>query len=578
MGRVTSPLAVLPKGSERTARVDLPFGAHVDDITSQLEGYKRRTKDGYRFTDSPHNVALVRKHFPKLEIEFPPDFTRKAGRQDIPIGTYAGPKDRPLYAHQQAALDASWDATEFAYFMEQGTGKTRVAIEKMGYHYGRGELTGVLVITFKGIHKQWVETQIPEHIGTIDGEEFGFYAAAWDTKIKTALFSAFSNAIPVRGLEILTINFEALNGDDGQTLVEAFCWRHQGALMIVVDESHAIKQYDTRRSHACCELAKLARFKLIMSGTPIPMRLEDEWAQTMFLSEAIFGFRYVTTFRSIYVGRNGEDRRIDEFRDVMQPYSYRVTKDEALDLPPKIYEQYKFDLSPVAQKAYRELQRNFLTTIPDEHRAHLETLLDSDAEQSELPDDLTFTVQNHAVMLLRLQQIACGRLVNEDGTTIKISSDRENALKELLPRFDEQRKIIIWTRFRQDVKDIMNIVPKFGKATQLVGSTPPSERWDNANAFLKDRAVKFLITNPAVGGTGYNFQGDCQTNIYYTNSYNSVHRWQSEDRTHRIGTHHPVSYIDLIAHGTIDNGILANLQGKKDFAALVLDVMRGLQT
>lgn len=557
--------------AEKTACADLPFGAHVDDVISRLEGYKRRTKDGFRFTNSPHNLRMMRLHFPNVDVRLPPDFTKSAKRVDTPIGVYEGPPDKPLYAHQMAALEKSIDSEEFAYFMEQGTGKTRVAIEKIGHHYALGELTGVLVVTFKGIHRQWVENQLPEHIGTLNGKPINYKAVAWD-KTPPALFGK-SYEIP-QPLEIFTINFETLNGALGQQSVQTFCWRHHGALMVIVDESHAIKQYDTKRSDACCALAAMSRFRIIMSGTPIPKRLEDEWSQSMFLSEQIFGYRYVSTFRSVYVGKGGEDIRIDQFRDAMEPYSYRVTKDEALDLPPKIYEQFQFELAPVARRAYNELRRNFLTTLDPNAVA---ALLQDDAENNEIPDDLTFTVQNSAVLLLRLQQITCGRIVNEDGTTVKISTDRETALKELLPKFEEESKIIIWTRFRQDVSDILAIVKKFGEAVLLTGTVKDNERWVNADRFMRDPKVKFLISNPAVGGTGWNFQGQCQTNIYYSNSYNSVHRWQSEDRTHRIGAHHPVTYVDLIANNTVDEGVLANLKRKKDFAALVLDVIRDLK-
>src|SRR4051794_25482418 len=100
MSRIAPALTVLPRGIERTAKVDLPFGAFVDSITTQLEGYKRRTKDGFKFTDSPHNLALIRSNFPDLPIEFPLDFSLKPNREDVPLGFYAGPKDKPLYQHQ----------------------------------------------------------------------------------------------------------------------------------------------------------------------------------------------------------------------------------------------------------------------------------------------------------------------------------------------------------------------------------------------------------------------------------------------------------------------------------------------
>ena len=116
------------------------------------------------------------------------------------------------------------------------------------------------------------------------------------------------------------------------------------------------------------------------------------------------------------------------------------------------------------------------------------------------------------------------------------------------------------------------IAKKLGaEAVTYYGKTSTDERQRSVAAFLDASGpVKYFVSNPSAGGTGLNLQGECRTVIYYSNSFASLDRWQSEDRTHRIGTNHTVTYFDLVCAGSPDRRILANLRAKKSVSDLAL--------
>ena len=100
------------------------------------------------------------------------------------------------------------------------------------------------------------------------------------------------------------------------------------------------------------------------------------------------------------------------------------------------------------------------------------------------------------------------------------------------------------------------------------------EREQGKEAFLSGNK-RFLVATPSSGGTGLNLQVcGCTTAIYYSNSFNSVQRWQSEDRIHRFGTKGTCTYFDLVADHSLDEEILYNLQSKKALSALTLDDLK----
>ena len=72
-------------------------------------------------------------------------------------------KTKP-YDHQLSALKKSWNKENFAYFMEMGTGKSKVLIDNVSMLYDKGKINGLLLIAPKGVYKNWFDSEIPTHM------------------------------------------------------------------------------------------------------------------------------------------------------------------------------------------------------------------------------------------------------------------------------------------------------------------------------------------------------------------------------------------------------------------------------
>lgn len=522
-----------------------------------IEGRKSYLKSGgYSFEPTPFNLEKFAEVFSGVPIE--------DRRQNAPAAVGEGglfdtgaasvlyvPKTTP-YAHQRRAVEKLGPLPYFALLMEQGTGKTKALIDIVGPHFLAGRITAFLVITKKGVHNQWVEEQMPKHMG----DAVQWVGHAWSAKTK-------KKGLPERLLDpasgmlaVFTINIDALRTKAGRAAVEEFIAAHDGNVLAAVDESQDIKDGRSARTQVAIELGRLCKFRAILTGTPIAKDITDEWAQFKFLSEGIIGHRYISTFRAQYCIMGGfEGRSVVGAKNIetlfarTDPYSFRVTKEEELDLPPKVYDKVVFELTDEQRTIYNELKQNFLIEL----------------EQG------TATVANAAVAVIRLQQIASGYLVLEDKSIVSLPNPRLERMKEVIDQ--RSGKMVIWARFNRDIENIMAALGS--EAVDYVGATSPTQRVINKQRYIEDDTVRFFVSNPSAGGTGIDgLQKVSRTALYYTNSYDALHRWQSEDRTHRIGMGATCTYIDLVARSTVDVKILANLRNKKSLSDLALDDIR----
>lgn len=532
-----------------------PFPTTFIMTMSTLAGRKKWEKDEVIFEATAGNIRLLK------ETEFVFKWIDKTGQlkdqeefeQQDDINTAVLTKYKPaitLFNHQKAALSISADRSSFAYLLEMGLGKTAIAIANAGYLYLKKEISAVLVIAPKGVHRQWTDSEIPLHID----KRIKFKTFTWGDK-----FDKISNG---GSLIFLSMNVDAIRTPRGFEVAHQFLETYKNKALMIVDESHLIKNGSTDRTRAAWKLGKLAKYRRILTGTPIAKSIIDAWSQFMFLDDRILGHKYMTSFRARYCIMGGwENKQIvgqkntDEFFRLIMPHSYRKTKDEVLDLPAKTYIQRVYEMGEETKKHYNSLRNTFMTLLED----------------GEIVD-----VPNAAVAALRLQQIVCGYLQKEDGTLQEISNERIEAMLEIIRQVKGQ--IVIWARFVEDIKRIERaLIKEEGKDCCLtyLGETKTKDRTIAVDKFVNGK-IRFLISNPQAGGTGLNLQGKNISAIYYSNSFRSLDRWQSEDRIHRMGTIGTVNYFDLICARSVDRGILMNLRNKKSISDLTLDEIRNL--
>jgi SNF2 family DNA or RNA helicase len=463
-------------------------------------------------------------------------------------------KKKP-YAHQLTALEKSWNKDTYAYFMEMGTGKTKVLIDNLAMLYDKGKVDGALIVAPKGVIGTWYNQELPAHLPNHIENVTVLWQSNINKKQKEKLDLLYQSD---HRLHILIMNVEAFSTDKGKKYAASFLRCHKS--MTAIDESTTIKNPKAKRTKNILEIAKLAPYRRIMTGSPVTRNPLDLYTQCEFLDPRHLDFSSYYAFRNRYAemktmhvsGRSiqvvGGFRHLDELADSLKPFSYRVLKQDCLDLPDKIYMKREVQLTPEQKKLYEQMRKEALATL----------------------NGKTVTTMTALTQLMRLHQITCGHFAADDGTVQEIKNNR---LAELLDVLEEiEGKAIIWAHYQHDVRNIYKLLEdKYGPGSVVhyYGKTLPDQRDYAIKNFKENNRVRFFVGTPQTGGYGITLV-QANTVIYYSNGYDLEKRMQSEDRAHRIGQKKKVTYVDLIAEDTVDNKIVKSLRKKINIAAEVM--------
>jgi len=464
-------------------------------------------------------------------------------------------KTKP-YAHQLTALEKSWDKTEYGYFMEMGTGKSKVLVDNMAMLYDKGRINGAVIVAPKGVYRNWFSQEIPNHLASHIQPKMVLWTALTSKTKDKEYQTLFETG---HDLHILIINVEALSTKKGLDFAAKFMRCHK--TMLAIDESTTIKNPSAKRTKSILALGKEATYRRILTGSPVTKSPLDLYTQCGFLNSYLLGYDSFYAFRNRYanmIDRNfggrrvqliGSYKRLDELADKLKGFSYRVLKDDCLDLPDKVYIRREVDLTDEQSKAYSTMKSAALALLK--------------GKMATAPHVLT--------QMMRLHQITCGHLRNDDGTITEIKNNR---LKELVNLLEEvEGKVIIWANYVYDIENIVKVISdEFGEDSivQYYGAIPAEQRQENIKKFQDpDSKARFFIGNPQTGGYGITLTC-ANTVVYYSNGYDLEKRLQSEDRAHRIGQTKSVTYVDLIAPKTIDEKIRKALRKKINIATEVM--------
>ena len=465
-------------------------------------------------------------------------------------------KTKP-YAHQIIALEKSWDKTEYGYFMEMGTGKSKVLVDNMAMLYDKGRINGAIIVAPKGVYRNWYSQEIPNHLASHIQPTMVLWTALTSKTKDKEYQSLFKTG---HDLHILIMNVEALSTKKGLEFATKFMSCHK--TMIAIDESTTIKNPSAKRTKAILKLGKEATYRRILTGSPVTKSPLDLFTQCGFLNSYLLGYDSFYAFRNRYanmIDRNfggrrvqliGSYKRLDELAEKLKVFSYRVLKEDCLDLPDKVYIRREVDLTEEQSKAYSSMKSAALASL--------------NGKMATAPHILT--------QMMRLHQITCGHLKNDDGTITEIKNNR---LKELVNLLDEvEGKVIIWANYVHDIEHIVKTISdEFGSDSivQYYGAIPAEQRQENIEKFQDPKSkARFFIGNPQTGGYGITLTC-ANTVVYYSNGYDLEKRLQSEDRAHRIGQKKSVTYVDFIAPKTVDEKIVKALRSKMNIANQIMD-------
>lgn len=476
------------------------------------------------------------------------------------------------FLHQRKALEKSFDMKSFALLMEQGTGKTKVAIDTGVNLYLKGEITAMLIVAPSGVDYAWIEKEIPAHL--LDGVIVHTYLHRSATaKHKREVFKRRQFLEDKSEcLKILIMMPESLLTALGESLARSLIF--QNSVLMIVDESgRLLKNHKSQRTKKLISLGKQVSYRRILTGTPVTKNPLDLYPQFYFLDPDILGYNNWYSFKNRYAVEQVQFagarsflkitgyQNIEELIEKISKHSFRVLKKDCLDLPDKIYKKQFYQLNSEQLKIYVDLKNDSVAFpgIPTSDESLLELILNGTD---------SVTAENALKKLLRLQQILSGVVPLESGTVYNIfDSHAENpriqALNEALE--DASEKVIIWCRFTHEIKTLCEYFSK--NSVGYFGEMTARDREESFCLFKAEKSIRFLIANQSMG-TGWTMN-EATTVIYYSNSFNLEHRLQSEDRCHRIGQKNNVTYIDIIAEQTIDEHILRNLQQKMHYSQML---------
>lgn len=541
----------------------------------------------WRLPPSRRNIEHLRSELPSLmwlpEAQALADnvLSRGAPPPRAEAIEYAWRHPEP-YRHQLEAAARSFDAPAYALLMEQRTGKTRVFIDNAAYLYARSKIDFVLVIAPNSVKTVW-EEQIPEWCPEWCPTTVHVYRSAkkkaadtWLETVRTRGFKVSKAVLP-----FLIVNVEMLSSATGLAWLQAALAGFQ--VFAVVDEASRFKDPRSNRTKALLKLRTQTLYRRIGTGTLVTQGPLDVFAPFAFLDPAILGYTSFYSFRNDFaiLGGYGNKQVIgyvntEKLADLIAPFSYRVTRAECFDLPPKVYAKIEVELTATQRQLYDQMRDTMLA----EHaalgveRVHVYDDERGNPVYEEMPRQIGVTIV--LTQLLRLQQIVGGFLPRpttegEDPEALPIPGGNPK-LDAMLEAIEEMRgKILIWARFRPEIALIAETLRAAYGAAAVVefhGGVSETQRTLNRRAFQEHAHVRFFVGQPAAGGLGIPLHAANDV-IFFSNDYSLETRLQAEDRAQAGSKKTATGYLDIMAKDTGDKGILAVLRGKKSLADIV---------
>lgn len=505
------------------------------------------------------------------------------------------------YKHQAACLAKHGHERAFFLSAEMGTGKTWIITNNMADLWAAQEVDAVIVFAPNGVHTNWTLVELPKHMP----DWVQWRAAAWNAGMGKAATKKFDEvygsreSADRRELRILCMNWEGLNH---QRSFDALMRFAVGAskLAIVCDEpSGYIKNPSSARFKALLKFKYMTKYRRMMDGTPVTQGPFDMFAPYNFLDKNILGESYMS-FKAEFaemipaeiVGFDDDGRKVmkpnplikhimdrsgskripqvvakgpggqpkyrnlEKLSALVAPHTFRVLKADCLDLPDKVYKTAFFELTPQQSAVYKKAEEELRLVYLNEE-----------------------TPFAKLTAVTKLAQITRGFYIHPEAPA-PIVIDGDNPALELLKErvqaiTSQGSKVIVWARFHAELAMIARML----KAEKIEfveyhGEVKMKDREAAKIAFQEETAQVFLAQQQA-GGTGLTLHAAAYT-IYYSNTFSLRIRLQSEDRNHRIGQAEKVLYLDLVAHGTIDERLVRALKAKKDVADLINGDGRGI--
>lgn len=480
------------------------------------------------------------------------------------------------FNHQRKGLEKTANMIYCGYFMEQGTGKTKLAIDRSVHIFLQRKIDGNIIICPKSLMETWME-ELETHCA------LPYVSAKWDPDLRVKSVKQMEKVLYCNDPEIipfLIMNIEALRTKKGAKI--AHWYSAHKRLHAIVDESSKIKTPSAAQTVAAINFARTCKARTVMSGTPVSNSPADYYSQLNFLMPNPLGFSNFYSFRARYCeletkvvplpkpvkkkGKWVKTRKIqqitgpknsDELKKKLIPFCVFVKKKDCLDLPDKIYHKRFCELTKQGKRIYADLKKQIITEIDSSDERYL-------------------TIEYHLPRLLRLQQLTGGFLPSDDDPNaeqVPGGNPKLDLLVETIETFPGPT--LIWARFQAEHFAIYKALSSVVGDKRIGFITGPADK-DLREEYRKrfqqpNDPLDYLICTQSCAGYGYTLTA-AENEVYYSNTFSYEHREQSEDRAHRIGQTKHVNIIDLLVSDSVDLKVFQALQTKRDVANLLTDV------
>lgn len=479
-------------------------------------------------------------------------------------------KTKPLW-YQEKTLDLIHSLPYAGLAYDPGTGKTKISLDKAGILYFEGKINFLLVICKKSTRTEWM-TQIEEHCAV----EHRAALLDLSSARKVREMEDFVK-YPGKGLRILVVGTETLSNSKTTTeFLERAIASRGNRTMVVLDESHLIKTPGSSRTKATLDISKNTVFRVFLTGTPVSQGVQDFYSQIQFLSPDILGVGDYWSFKSRYLVMGGyENKRIvgtrnmEEFMEQVAPYIFQMRASEAVDLPEQVFKVRKVELSKTHRAFYDKLKKERVAELPD-------------------TEDEMLHVKNILTLYGALQQICSGFITVSDGPECRVtqqlvdpkSNPKVQEILDIIEELPDDEQVIIWCKYTYEVEMLAallrgNMTSKFesSEPVRFTGAFTEEEKEKGKQLFLAKKCRYFISTQQS-GGTGLTLN-TARYVVYFSNTFDLLHREQSLKRNHRIGQTRGVVYFDIVVENSIEEEILDALMTKKSMSDYILEQIKG---
>lgn len=458
-----------------------------------------------------------------------------------------------LWSHQQNAVDLALKQDTFALLMDPGVGKSGTSVRILAERMNQNKRNlRTIIFCPPVVVSNWAREI--QKFSEIESSKVALLVGSGQERLEI---------LKKRKAHIYICNWQSLLMkplfDEMKKFAPEF---------IIWDESHLAKNPTAIRSKKAAELSDLAKYKLILTGTPVTNSAMDLYMQFRILdSGATFGKNFFQFRAQFFYDANSKmpahlhfpswqlkPGSLDKFNEIIRQRGVVAKKEDCLDLPDLVCKRVEVPMSPKQAKAYQAMKQDFIAFMEK---------------------DKVAVAQLAITKALRLQQITSGFVKTEDDSEVVFEDNpRLDALKEILEEiFASGAKCVIWAIFKNNYKQIRKLLDSIGvKHTELHGEVSDTKRQSNIDAFNNEEDVRAIISHPGSGGVGCNLIA-ASYSVYFSRGFSLEHQLQSQARNYRGGSaelHKKITKIDLVCPNTIDDLILERLSNKQGISDKVL--------